>query len=177
MYITNYLTIRHHRTWTSRRQFTSLHFFLSNETCLDIAMDPSLLEQFLGPSSTQFQLPVLTEDENDELHPLLSIGFQRFSQTRKSLPGKDYVARQQGLTCSWRKCDRHRSCSSEQRKKGRKEHSKNSSDELYDCHEFFASHRQCSLERQENYCFISMRLSSIITGQSRLYRDIQLRRW
>ena len=81
-------------------------------------MDPSLLEQFLGPSSTQFQLPVLTEDENDELHPLLSIGFQRFSQTRKSLPGKCYVARQQGLTRSWRKCDQHRSCSSEQRKKG-----------------------------------------------------------
>ena len=52
-------------------------------------MDPSLLEQFLGPSSTQFQLPVLQEDENDQLRPLMSTtGFQRFSQTRKSLPGK-----------------------------------------------------------------------------------------
>jgi hypothetical protein len=51
-------------------------------------MDPSLLEQFLGPSSTQFQLPTLTEDENDELHPLVSTGFQRLSLTRKSLPGK-----------------------------------------------------------------------------------------
>ena len=52
-------------------------------------MDPSLLEQFLGPSSTQFQLPALTEDENDELHPLVSTGFQRLSLTRKSLPGKE----------------------------------------------------------------------------------------
>lgn len=51
-------------------------------------MDPSLLEQFLGPSSTQFQLPPLTEDENDDLHPLLNNRFQRLSQTRKSLPGK-----------------------------------------------------------------------------------------
>ena len=52
-------------------------------------MDPSLLEQFLGPSSTQFQLPVLHEDEADQLHPLISTaGFQRFTQTRKSLPGK-----------------------------------------------------------------------------------------
>lgn len=52
-------------------------------------MDPSLLEQFLGPSSTQFQLPVLQEDESDQLRPLISSsGFQRFSQTRKSLPGK-----------------------------------------------------------------------------------------
>lgn len=52
-------------------------------------MDPSLLEQFLGPSSTQLQLPVLHEDEADQLHPLISTaGFQRFSQTRKSLPGK-----------------------------------------------------------------------------------------
>ena len=60
-------------------------------------MDPSLLEQFLGPSSTQFQLPSLTEDENDELHPLLTTGFQRFAQTRKSLPGKHDSLRQ-GLT-------------------------------------------------------------------------------
>ncbi len=60
-------------------------------------MDPSLLEQFLGPSSTQFQLLPLTEDENDELHPLVSTGFQRFSQTRKSLPGKNHIHRQ-GLT-------------------------------------------------------------------------------
>ncbi|CAF4692310.1 unnamed protein product, partial [Rotaria magnacalcarata] len=49
-------------------------------------MDPSLLEQFLGPSSTQLQLPPLTEDENDELHPLLNNGFQRLSHARKSLP-------------------------------------------------------------------------------------------
>jgi hypothetical protein len=54
-------------------------------------MDPSLMEQFLGPSSTQFQLPPLTEDENDELHPLLTTGFQRLSYTRKSLPGKIYI--------------------------------------------------------------------------------------
>jgi hypothetical protein len=60
-------------------------------------MDPSLLEQFLGPSSTQFQLPPLTEDENDELHPLVDTGFQRLSFTRKSLPGKNYIHRQ-GLT-------------------------------------------------------------------------------
>ncbi|CAF3454869.1 unnamed protein product [Rotaria socialis] len=51
-------------------------------------MDPSLLEQFLGPSSTQFQLPTLTEDENDELHPLLNSGFQRLSHARKSLPAR-----------------------------------------------------------------------------------------
>ncbi|CAF3365569.1 unnamed protein product [Rotaria sp. Silwood1] len=51
-------------------------------------MDPSLLEQFLGPSSTQFQLPPLNEDENDELHPLLNAGFQRLSHTRKSLPAR-----------------------------------------------------------------------------------------
>jgi hypothetical protein len=51
-------------------------------------MDSSLLEQFIGPSSTQFQLPVLIEDENDELHPLVNIRFYRFSKTRKSLPGK-----------------------------------------------------------------------------------------
>ncbi|CAF1265972.1 unnamed protein product [Adineta steineri] len=54
-------------------------------------MDPSLLEQFLGPSSTQFQLPPLTEDENDELHPLITTGFQRLSYARKSLPGKHYI--------------------------------------------------------------------------------------
>ncbi len=60
-------------------------------------MDPSLLEQFLGPSSTQFQLPPLTEDENDELHPLLNTGFQRLSITRKSLPGKNFL-HIQGLT-------------------------------------------------------------------------------
>jgi hypothetical protein len=54
-------------------------------------MDPSLLEQFLGPSSTQFQIPPLTEDENDELHPLVSTGFERLSLTRKSLPGKNYI--------------------------------------------------------------------------------------
>ena len=60
-------------------------------------MDPSLLEQFLGPSSTQFQLPPLTEDENDELHPLVTNGFQRLSHTRKSLPGKNYI-HIQGLT-------------------------------------------------------------------------------
>jgi len=60
-------------------------------------MDPSLLEQFLGPSSTQFQLPPLTEDENDEVHPLVSTGFQRLSLTRKSLPGKNYIDIQ-GLT-------------------------------------------------------------------------------
>ena len=54
-------------------------------------MDPSLLEQFLGPSATQFQLPSLIEDENDELHPLVSTGFQRLSHTRKSLPGKNYI--------------------------------------------------------------------------------------
>jgi hypothetical protein len=54
-------------------------------------MDPSLLEQFLGPSSTQFQLPSSTEDENDELHPLVTTGFQRLSHTRKSLPGKNYI--------------------------------------------------------------------------------------
>ena len=60
-------------------------------------MDPSLLEQFLGPSSTQFQLPPLTEDENDELHPLLTNGFHRFSQTRKSLPG-NHRTDVQGLT-------------------------------------------------------------------------------
>lgn len=52
-------------------------------------MDPSLLEQFLGPSSTQFQLPALKEDENDELHPLVTTGFQRLSLTRKSLPGNN----------------------------------------------------------------------------------------
>ncbi|CAF0866930.1 unnamed protein product [Adineta steineri] len=51
-------------------------------------MDPSLLEQFLGPSSTQFQLPPLTEDENDELHPLITTGFQRLSYARKSLPAR-----------------------------------------------------------------------------------------
>ncbi|CAF2342408.1 unnamed protein product [Rotaria sp. Silwood2] len=51
-------------------------------------MDPSLLEQFLGPSSTQFQLPSLNEDENDELHPLLNVGFQRLTHTRKSLPAR-----------------------------------------------------------------------------------------
>ena len=55
-------------------------------------MDPSLLEQFLGPSATQFQLPSLTEDENDELHPLISTGFQRLSHTRKSLPGNKLYA-------------------------------------------------------------------------------------
>ena len=54
-------------------------------------MDPSLLEQFLGPSSTQFQLPSLIEDENDELHPLVTTGFQRLSLTRKSMPGKIYI--------------------------------------------------------------------------------------
>ncbi len=54
-------------------------------------MDPSLLEQFLGPSSTQLQLPSLIEDEDDELHPLVSTGFQRLSQTRKSLPGKKMI--------------------------------------------------------------------------------------
>ena len=54
-------------------------------------MDPSLLEQFLGPSSTQFQLPPLTEDENDEVHPLMTTGFQRLSYARKSLPGKYYI--------------------------------------------------------------------------------------
>ncbi|CAF1603182.1 unnamed protein product [Adineta ricciae] len=51
-------------------------------------MDPSLLEQFLGPSSTQFQLPPLTEDENDEVHPLMTTGFQRLSYARKSLPAR-----------------------------------------------------------------------------------------
>ena len=63
-------------------------------------MDPSLLEQFLGPSSTQFQLPPLTEDENDELHPLITAGFQRLSYARKSLPGKHSLcvcAHAQGL--------------------------------------------------------------------------------
>lgn len=54
-------------------------------------MDPSLLEQFLGPSSTQFQLSPLKEDENDELHPLVSTGFQRLSLTRKSLPGNNHL--------------------------------------------------------------------------------------
>ena len=54
-------------------------------------MDPSLLEQFLGPSSTQLQLPPLKEDENDELRPLLNVGFQRLSHTRKSLPGKTSI--------------------------------------------------------------------------------------
>lgn len=63
-------------------------------------MDPSLLEQFLGPSSTQFQLPVLPEDENDELHPLVSTGFQRLSITRKSLPGKENYMHTQGLVYS-----------------------------------------------------------------------------
>jgi hypothetical protein len=64
-------------------------------------MDPSLLEQFLGPSSTQFQLPSLIEDENDELYPLLTTGFHRLSHTRKSLPGKTNYIHIQGLNiCS-----------------------------------------------------------------------------
>jgi hypothetical protein len=47
-------------------------------------MDLSLLEQFLGSSSTQFRLPTLIEEENDELQPLVNI---KFNHSRKSVLG------------------------------------------------------------------------------------------
>jgi hypothetical protein len=52
-------------------------------------MDSSLLEQFLGLSSTHFQLPPLIEEENDELHPLINIESCRLNQTNKLLLGID----------------------------------------------------------------------------------------
>ncbi|CAF2411295.1 unnamed protein product [Rotaria sp. Silwood2] len=48
-------------------------------------MNSTLLEQFLGPSSTRFQLPTLIEEENDELYPLVNIKFSRLNRTRKLL--------------------------------------------------------------------------------------------
>ncbi|CAF1047755.1 unnamed protein product [Rotaria sordida] len=48
-------------------------------------MNSTLLEQFLGPSSTRFQLPTLFEEENDELYPLVNIKFCRLNRTRKLL--------------------------------------------------------------------------------------------
>ncbi|CAF0975378.1 unnamed protein product [Rotaria sp. Silwood1] len=48
-------------------------------------MNSSLLEEFLGPSSTRFQLPTLIEEENDELYPLVNIKFCRLNRTRKLL--------------------------------------------------------------------------------------------
>ena len=50
-------------------------------------MDSSLLEQFLGPSSTQFQLPPLIEDEDDgdDARPLIEM---KLRQIRNSLTGK-----------------------------------------------------------------------------------------
>lgn len=81
------------------RDYSFLRTLYDINNQIQITMDPSLLEQFLGPSSTQFQLPTLTEDENDEMHPSLSTGFQRLSDLRKSLPGKT-CAYLQGLTHS-----------------------------------------------------------------------------
>ncbi|CAF1131653.1 unnamed protein product [Adineta steineri] len=49
-------------------------------------MDSTLFEQFLGPSSTHFQLPPLIEEENDdELYPLINIEFYRLNKTKKLL--------------------------------------------------------------------------------------------
>ena len=52
---------------------------LSKAFCIR-AMDVSLREQFLGPSSTQFRLLPLIEEENDELTI-------ESNQSKKSLPG------------------------------------------------------------------------------------------
>lgn len=51
-------------------------------------MDSALLEQFLGPLSTQFQLPPLIEDENEEHSSLLSTSF---IQRKKFLTAGDVV--------------------------------------------------------------------------------------
>ena len=50
-------------------------------------MNSTLLEQFLGPSATRFQLPTLIEEENDELYPLVNIKYCRINRTRKVLLG------------------------------------------------------------------------------------------
>ncbi|CAM4751887.1 unnamed protein product [Rotaria magnacalcarata] len=48
-------------------------------------MNSTLLEHFLGPSSTRFQLPTLFEEEDDEVYPLVNITFCQINRTRKSL--------------------------------------------------------------------------------------------
>lgn len=50
-------------------------------------MHATLLEQFLGPSSSRFQLPTLFEEEDDEVYPLVNITFCQINRTRKSLLG------------------------------------------------------------------------------------------
>lgn len=50
-------------------------------------MDSSMFEQFLGPISTQFQLPATVEEESDEVHPLINIAFYRLNKSRKVLIG------------------------------------------------------------------------------------------
>jgi hypothetical protein len=48
-------------------------------------MDSSLLELFLGPISSQYQLPPLIEDENEDLLSIISTSSLR---TKQSLTGK-----------------------------------------------------------------------------------------